>query len=250
MNTSYMIPVNLTEASSTDWSYTGIYKITNKISGKCYIGQAVDIRSRLVDHVWGSKNRKNVLYKAINKYGIENFDCRVLIIINTFGKTQDEIKKELNYQECFYIDLYNSYNNGYNMTPGGDSGRLGMKHTKETIEKIRKAHENYKPKRAFDVSKKTYGYDILTQTIVDGESIADISHKTGVDYRSIGHICTNNNYINGGRFIANKRWLFSFSKEDLVERVKFYTSGEYQKCLHNRHCRYWEERRKRKNGGF
>lgn len=250
MKTSYMIPVNLTEASSTDWSYTGIYKITNKISGKCYIGQAVDIRSRLMNHVLQSKNKKTVLYKAINKYGIENFDCRVLIIINTFGKTQDEIKKELNYHECFYVDLYNSYNNGYNMTLGGDSVRLGFKHTKETIEKIKKAHKNYKPRRAFDVSKKTYGYDLLTQTIIDGESIAEISHKTGVNHRSIGHICMNNNYKNGGRFIANKRWLFSFSKEDLVERVNFYISGEYQISLHNRYCKYWEERRRLKNGGL
>lgn len=43
-----MIPVKLTEASSTDWAYTGIYKITNMISGKCYVGQALDIRSRLM----------------------------------------------------------------------------------------------------------------------------------------------------------------------------------------------------------
>jgi group I intron endonuclease len=81
-----MIPVKLTEASSTDWSYTGIYKITNSITGKCYIGQAVDIRARLMNHVSASKKNKHVIYKAIRKYGIDNFDCRILIIINTFGK--------------------------------------------------------------------------------------------------------------------------------------------------------------------
>ena len=198
-----MIPVNLAEASSTDWSYTGIYKITNKISGKCYIGQAIDIRARLVDHVSALKRGVgNTIYKAIRKYDIVNFDCRILTIINTFGKTQDEIKKELNAQECFYINLYDSYKNGYNMTPGGDSGRLGFKHSEETIIRLREAHKNYKPKRAFDVSKKTYGYDLLTKTIVEGESIADASHKTGVDYRSIGQICNNTDYKNCGRFIS------------------------------------------------
>ena len=148
MKTSYMIPVSLAEASSTDWSYTGIYKITNIISGKCYIGQAVDIRARLMVHVSATeRNNQNVIYAAIRKYGVENFDCRVLVIINTFGKTQDEIKKELNVLECFYIELYDSYKSGYNMTPGGDSGRLGFKHSKETILKLREAHKNYKPKR-------------------------------------------------------------------------------------------------------
>lgn len=227
MNTSYMIPVDLAEASQTNWSYTGIYKITNKISGKCYIGQAMDIRARLVDHVSAvDRGNNNTIYKAIRKYNIVNFDCRILVIVNTFGKTQDEIKKELNALESFYIHLYNSYKGGYNMTPGGDCGRLGFKHSEETILKLREAHKNYKPKRAFDVSKKTYGYDLLTKTIVEGESIADISHKTGIDYRSISQICNNTNYKNGGRFISCKRWLFSFDRSDLIKRVNWFFSDE------------------------
>lgn len=223
-----MIPVGLAEASTTDWSWTGIYKITNIVTGKCYIGQAVDIRARLMDHILFSKYKSHVIYKAINKYGIDNFDCRIITIINTFGKTQDEIKKELNFLECFYIDLYNSYKNGYNMTPGGDSGRLGFKHTKETIQKMRESHKNYKPKHAFDSSKKTYGYDLLTKTIIEGESIADVAHKSGVDYRSVGQIVNNTNYKKGGRFVSCKRWLFSFTKEELVERVNWYFSDEYK----------------------
>lgn len=222
MKSSHMIPVKLTDVSATDWAYTGIYKITNTISGKCYIGQAVDIRTRLMQHANNKHYNKVVLYKSIEKYGINNFQVQILTIINTFGKTQDEIKKELNFLECFYIELYDSYKSGYNMTPGGDSGRLGFKHNKETIEKIKKAHKNYKPKRAFDVSKKTYGYDLLTKTIIEGESIAEASHKTGVDYRSIGQICNNKTYKNGGRFISAKRWLFSFDKDDLIERVNWY----------------------------
>ena len=140
MDTSYIIPVPLTEVNKTNWRFAGIYKITNTINGKCYIGQAIDVRDRLMIHTNNKHNRKLVIYKAFEKYGIDNFEARILLIINTFGKTKDEIKKELNYHECFYIDLYDSYKNGYNMTPGGDSGRLGFKHTQETIEKIRRAH--------------------------------------------------------------------------------------------------------------
>lgn len=250
MNTSYIIPVNLTEVKQTDWKFAGIYKITNVVTGKCYIGQAIDIRARLMEHANNKHNRKLVLYKAIEKYGIENFEARLLLIINTFGKTSQEIKKELNYHECFYIDLYNSYSDGYNMTPGGDSGRLGFKHTKETIEKMREAHKNYIPKVAKDASKKTYGYDILTKCMVDAESIAEMSHKSGVDCRSIGQICENENFRKGGRFLANKRWMFSFSKEDLVNRINYYISGEYQKDFHNRHVDHWIKWRERKYGRF
>lgn len=235
---SYILGRPLTTVEECDWRWCGIYKITNKISGKSYVGQAVDIRKRLVAHVSASKRESHLpIYRAINKYGIDNFEVTILVIINTFGKTQDEIKKELNAQETFYIHLHNTYENGYNATPGGDSGRLGFKHSEETIEKLRKSHENYKPKRAYDVSRKTYGYDILNKVFVEGESITDISHKTLVDYRSIGQICNNKDYKSGGRFISGARYLFAFEKEDLLERIDWYYSEEYQKHKRTRRKR-------------
>lgn len=237
MNTSYIIPVTLTEVNKTDWKFAGIYKITNTITGKCYVGQAVDIRSRLMEHVNSKHKKKLVIYKAIEKYGAENFEARILLIINTFGKSADEIKKELNYHECFYIDLYGSYKNGYNMTPGGDSGRLGFKHTKETIEKIRQAHKNYIPKAAIDAQKSGYGYDVINDCLVFGESISELAHKTGVYSRSISQICNNKSYKLGGRFISGKRWLFSFSKEDLTDRITWYLSDDYKNTMHSRRGR-------------
>lgn len=240
---SYLIPINLNNYDQSNWKFSGIYKITNKINGHCYIDQAIDIRKRLQSHnsAYIRKDNKR-LYKAIEKYGIENFEVCVLVIINLFGKTQDEIKKELNAQEIFYINLYNSYQNGYNSTPGGDSGRLGFKHSKETIEKLKEAHKNYKPKRAFDVSKKTYGYDLKNKVFIEGESVADISHKTQCDQRSIGQICNNKNYKNGGRFISNQRFLFSFIKEDLLDRIDQYYSEEYNyNKKHRKHGRLYKE---------
>lgn len=234
---SYIIPVSLEDAHNEEWRFTGIYKITNKISGKCYIGQAVDIKKRIQQHISAYKRGSKLsLHMAIRKYGLEQFEVTVLVIINMFGKTQDEIKKELNAQEIFYINLYESYQKGYNSTPGGDSGRLGFQHSEQTIQKLKEAHKNYKPKRAFDVSKKTFAYDLLNRVFIEGESISDISHKTQVDYRSIGHICNNTNYKYGGRFISMHRYLFSFEKEDLCDRIKWYYSEEYiNKKKHRKH---------------
>lgn len=249
MDTSYIMPVPLSEVNKTDWKFAGIYKITNTITGKCYIGQALDIRARLMKHANNKHPKKYVIYKAVEKYGLDNFEARILLIINTFGKTPYEIKKELNCHEYFYIDLYDSYNNGYNMTIEGDSWRLGMKHTKETIEKIKKAHQGYKPKAAKDSQKKTYGYDLITECFIEAESIVEMAQKSGVDYRSIGQICKNENYKEGGRFISKSRWLFSFNEKDLNNRIAFYISGGFKRRKQYNRKHYWVLWRER-NGRF
>lgn len=58
----------------------GIYKITNKINHKCYIGQSNHIEKRLRDHKtyeW-KRHPEYPLYKAFIKYGIENFTFEVI----------------------------------------------------------------------------------------------------------------------------------------------------------------------------
>lgn len=93
-----------------------IYKITNKINGKIYIGktnQNPDIR--LKEHINNSKRNDSIakrpLYLAFNKYGIENFS---LVVIEECSLL------EANNKEKFWINYYQSYYNGYNATFGGD----------------------------------------------------------------------------------------------------------------------------------
>lgn len=102
----------------------GIYKITNTINGKVYIGQAIDIDQRWKTHRRNSLNQRSKeynypLYRAMRKYGIENF---------TFEVVEKCCNEELNDKEVFYIKQYNSYihsekSNGYNMTIGGGGTR-------------------------------------------------------------------------------------------------------------------------------
>ena len=91
----------------------GIYKITNKINNQSYIGQSVDIEKRKKEHLRNISdyNLNNSIYQALRKYGQENFSFEVLEECN---------KEELNDKEVYWISFYDSYNNGYNMTPGGD----------------------------------------------------------------------------------------------------------------------------------
>lgn len=100
----------------------GIYKATNIINGKVYIGQSKDIYKRWNDHRTRpfNPNRDDyncVFYRAIRKYGIDNFNFEVI-------EKCSEI--ELNTKEKYWIKEYNSFIgfencNGYNMTLGGDS---------------------------------------------------------------------------------------------------------------------------------
>lgn len=100
---------------------TGIYKITNLINNKIYIGQSKNIKLRYKAHLYnafykGSPEYNTPLHRAIYLYGKNNFQLDVLKICSL---------EQLNKLEQYYISLYDSTNNkiGYNLTLGGDNGR-------------------------------------------------------------------------------------------------------------------------------
>lgn len=89
----------------------GIYKITNQINGKNYIGQSVDIKTRWRKHKESKKDYP--LYRAFRKYGIDNF---------TFEILEECPILELNAKEQYYIEKYNAIKNGYNQKIVFDDG--------------------------------------------------------------------------------------------------------------------------------
>lgn len=92
-----------------------IYKITNKINGKMYIGLTTqDLEMRMKGHRTEAKLKPNIkFYRAINKYGFENFECEIV------DDTAHDLE-ELAELEIKYIKKYDTYNNGYNSTHGGE----------------------------------------------------------------------------------------------------------------------------------
>lgn len=109
----------------------GIYKITNNVNGKIYIGQSINIKTRWKDHI-NTLNRQNshsiLLQRAWNKYGEENFSFEILELCTEDMLDEAEVK---------YIELYNACNNGYNIEPGGNSNKYLSEETKQ---KIRESH--------------------------------------------------------------------------------------------------------------
>lgn len=107
-----------------------VYKITNIINNKSYIGVDSYFPKRLKQHK--SNLDKNIhknkhLQNSYNKYGLENFTFDLL-------KTCETREEMLN-KEIELIDYYNSLENGYNNTIGGE-GSFGYKHSEESISKM------------------------------------------------------------------------------------------------------------------
>jgi group I intron endonuclease len=93
---------------------TGIYKLTNVINGKIYIGQSKDIAERVRTHIKDcervdDRRGRKALYDDMRKYGHENFKLEILEICD---------ESELDEKEMYYIENYNATNEkiGYNRT--------------------------------------------------------------------------------------------------------------------------------------
>lgn len=106
-----------------------IYKITNLMNNKIYIGQTTQtLKERMRAHLKDYK-RNLPIDVDLYKYGIENF--KVEVIDNATNK------EELDQKEIYYIKLYNSkYPNGYNLSDGGSTTK-GYHHRQESKDKMR-----------------------------------------------------------------------------------------------------------------
>ena len=109
-------------------TYNYIYLITNNINGKIYIGK--HSTDKLNDGYMGSGK---LIKKAIQKYGLENFNKEYLAFCDN--------EEKLNWLERFYIKKYNAKECGYNLTDGGE-GILNPK--SEIREKLSNAHKGEK----------------------------------------------------------------------------------------------------------
>lgn len=196
----------------------GIYKITNLVNGKIYIGQSQDIYRRWQEHKKNFKYKKYssiILYKAFKKYGIDNFRFEIIEICE---------KEQLEEREKFNIKYFNSFigfknSNGYNMTLGGE-GQIGVEWTEDRKRRLSQSlkgrpswnkglrYENFKLKRKFTkegnpfygkkhskesiekmrASAKGRKANNRTQVICDNkifDSITECANFYDVDYRTM-----------------------------------------------------------------
>lgn len=177
----------------------GIYKITNKINQKIYIGQSVNISKRWVAHRNGAFNPNNKqyntpLYKAIRKYGIENF---------TFEVLEECPISELDIKEKQYIYLLNTTDSkiGYNLTQGGqDSHCVNSKISEEDLQKI---------------------VDLLKNSLL---SESEIAKQFQVSQRTISA-------INLGQIKILATEIYPLRDSNYLTKLKFNTLNKERKCI-------------------
>lgn len=114
----------------------GIYKITNIINGKCYIGQSKNIEQRFKEHQY---HKQTIVGSEIELYGLENFKFEVL-------EECDEAR--LDQLEEYYIKKYDSIKKGYNRVQGGQHNKgesnANVSLTEQDIYNIRESYKNHK----------------------------------------------------------------------------------------------------------
>lgn len=201
-----------------------IYLFKNKINGKVYVGQTtVQLRNRVQQHITTShtwtKTHKSPLHKAINKYGISNFDLQII--------ERCRCQQELDERERYWIAYFNSTNRkyGYNIDSGGKKGKktkplstkhkqkllecnLGKKHNDRTKQLISNSHKlRWNDKEFYDKhienfkniigwnKKIVYQYDLMGNFIKQWESVSEVSIILyGNNKASLGrNICLNIN---------------------------------------------------------
>ena len=129
-----------------------IYKITNKLNNKVYIGQTIQKPiERFYQHCAKKCDKyilNMVIHKAIFKYGKDNF---------TFEVIEEVPKQQLNEREEYWIKYYNSYTDGYNSTKGGQKGNKPFKDidNKTIIEQYQQGKSLRTIGKMFNVDKAT-----------------------------------------------------------------------------------------------
>lgn len=130
-----------------------IYKATNNINGKCYIGKTTrSLEKRKLEHI--RDKRCSAIHRALIKYGEENFKWEIIY------ECDDPFI--LNVMETFKIMVNHSHytEGGYNLTYGGDGHSRGYKLSNKTKEKISKGNKGKKrsiqSRKKYSECKKKY----------------------------------------------------------------------------------------------
>lgn len=211
-----------------------IYKATNTINGQVYIGATTQkLKERIKDHVCKSNKDYNFKFqKAILEYGEENF---IWEQIDTTLNANEMAEKER-----YYIDLYDSFRNGYNADKGGGIQKNIYQYNStgeliNTFKSLEEASNTLKiPKssishaclldiktckgyywtynatfnRFLDNRKKAiFQYDINGNFIQEFESISTASQSTDTNKSSIAKCCRGERKTAGGFIWRNKKFI-------------------------------------------
>jgi len=171
----------------------GIYKITNKKTGKSYIGQSNDIERRFKEHQQKGASSRIPLDVAIQKYGKDAFDYEII---------EECTLSQLNEKEEYYIQLYDTKNNGYNCNNGGNQQSIGLnngraKLSEEDVKIIRCAYRDHKKQQdIYELFKDIISFGYF-QNVWQGQSWARVMPEVFTEENKKYYIYQNSKGENG-----------------------------------------------------
>lgn len=180
-----------------------IYLVTNKITGKQYVGQTI----RTVEERWKDHCRvkdDNYFHRAIRKYGKENFEIEIIDTANNAN--------ELDQKEIYWIEhLRTLVPHGYNTKPGGNvamRGRLG----------------GYNPK-----SKLIYQFRLNGGMVGGYWGVSEAERTTGISSTMILRCLHSERTLLAGGYI----WMYAkdFTPERVAKKVDTYKRNRYEAVL-------------------
>lgn len=149
LDTINMLSVSTSQIGSLP-AISGIYGLRSKTTGRWYIGQSVNIVSRLKKYRRLNCKRQQKIYNAIKKYGYDDFEEVVL----EAGITAPA---ELNTREVYWSQKYNSILGGYNSREcGGARGKPSEETRKKVSLKLKGISRSVETKRKISASKKVW----------------------------------------------------------------------------------------------
>jgi len=218
----------------------GVYKITNKINGKMYIGGSTNVESRRIDHFKPyriNKLKHLPLYEAMIKFGRENFEFEIL---------EEVTKEELENKEEYYINKYNAVDDGYNVISTAltmhdeefskaNADRLREQNLKnwqdpEYREHITNSSREYQKTVPYEkrlnaikglnkytnsIKKKVYQYDKQGNFIAEYDGVREAERALNLPNDSVGKVC---------RGVKNRKtaggFVWKYAQEKSVETIE------------------------------
>lgn len=201
-----------------------IYKATNIVNGKVYIGFTKNVSKRIQYHQ-KSKKSNNPFHNAIHKYGVKNFTWEILYQSKDHDHT-------LNAMEPYFIREYNSFidfenSNGYNATLGGGKK---YKYSKKSISLISDSvkkqwlNNEYKNKMINCNKTKWTNQDFLTKRDKGWEIITPSGEK--IICINLAEFCRLHNLDNGSMTRVSKQFR-SHHKGYKCKRISFVKNTIY-----------------------
>jgi group I intron endonuclease len=173
-----------------------VYMAKNKINNKCYIGITagkLKYRKRAHEKMTNHSNRK--FHNALKKYGFDNFDWIVLEHCNSYSELED--------MEKYYIKEYDSMNNGYNLTSGGEIMKEYSDESKKKMREIRlewhtKNKNGFKGRSHTDEGKKLISESAIGRPSPNKNKSLSKTHKENLSKAQTEWL-ENNEHPNLGR---------------------------------------------------